>query len=82
MTQFGSFFGPILLEDAFPADVATLMMGINLIRYHLFDRGVLLRGEGGGFLSTSHTDEDINYIVQAMKDSINELQTAGFFPQI
>lgn len=80
MTQFGSFFGPILLEDAFPADVATLMMGINLIRYHLFDRGILLRGEGGGFLSTSHTDEDINYIVQAMKDSINELQAAGFFP--
>lgn len=78
MAHFGSFFGPVFTEDAVPSDI--LLMGFDLLRYHLFDKGVLLRGEGGGFLSTAHTDEDIDCIIQAMKDSITELQEAGFFP--
>lgn len=77
MAHFGSFFGPILTEDAAPSDI--LFMSFSLLRYHLFDKGILLRGEGGGFLSTTHTDEDINCIIEAMKDSITELQEAGFF---
>ncbi|QLE54759.1 aspartate aminotransferase family protein [Nostoc sp. TCL26-01] len=80
MANFGSFFGPVFREEFLSGDVASLMMGLDLLRYHLFDKGVLLRGEGGGFISTSHTDGDINYMVQAMTDSINELQEAGFFP--
>ncbi|AFZ60770.1 aspartate aminotransferase family protein [Anabaena cylindrica FACHB-243] len=80
MANFGSFFGPVFREEFLSGDVASIMMGLDLLRYHLFDRGVLLRGEGGGFLSTSHTDEDVDYIVQAMKDSINEIQAAGFLP--
>jgi glutamate-1-semialdehyde aminotransferase len=79
MAHFGSFFGPIFTEDADPSDML-LEMSFSLLRYHLFDKGILLRGEGGGFLSTAHTDEDIDCIIQAMKDSITELQEAGFFP--
>jgi glutamate-1-semialdehyde aminotransferase len=56
------------------------MISFSLLRYHLFDKGILLRGEGGGFLSTAHTDADIDLIIQAMTDSITELQDAGFFP--
>lgn len=78
MTHFGSFFGPVFTEDFVPSE--TLLMSFDLLRYHLFDKRVLLRGEGGGFLSTAHTDEDINWIIRAMKDSISELQEVGFFP--
>lgn len=76
MANFGSFFGPVFTEDS---SSTSSLMGLELLRYHLFDRGILLRGEGGGFLSTAHTDEDINSILQAMKDSITELQSNGFF---
>lgn len=78
MAQMGSFFGPVLQEDAVVSE--TVFQGFDLLRYHLFDKGILLRGEGGGFLSTAHTDEDIQCLIQAMKDSISELQEAGFFP--
>ncbi|MEH2290124.1 aspartate aminotransferase family protein [Nostoc sp.] len=77
MANFGSFFGPIFPEDAVSSK--SFIMGFELLRYHLFDKGILLRGEGGGFLSTAHTDEDINSIFKAMKDSITELQENGFF---
>ncbi|NET50864.1 MAG: aspartate aminotransferase family protein, partial [Merismopedia sp. SIO2A8] len=77
MFAAGSFFGPVLTEDAVFSDV--FLMNLSLLRYHLFDKGILLRGEGGGFLSTAHTDEDINLIIQSMTDSITELQGAGFF---
>ena len=80
MAHFGSFFSPVFLKDADPAMIAPLMAGFDLLRYQLRDRGILLRGEGGGFLSTAHTDEDIRCMTQAMKDSIAELQSAGFFP--
>jgi glutamate-1-semialdehyde 2,1-aminomutase len=76
MANFGSFFGPVLAEEA--AASTNFMMGFELLRYHLFDRGILLRGEGGGFLSTAHTDEDINSILQAIENSITELQENGF----
>ena len=75
MANFGSFFGPVITENI--AD-ENLLMEFGLLRYHLFDRGILLRGEGGGFLSTAHTDEDINTIVQAFQESITELQENGF----
>ncbi|ABW31361.1 aspartate aminotransferase family protein [Acaryochloris marina] len=80
MAHFGSFFSPVFRQDASPCTISALMPGFELLRYHLLDRGILLRGEGGGFLSTAHTDDDINAITQAMKDSIAELQSAGFFP--
>ena len=79
MARFGSFFSPVFLKDIEPSTILPLMAGFGLLRYHLCDRGILLRGEGGGFLSTAHTDEDIRCIVRAMKDSIAELQSAGFF---
>jgi glutamate-1-semialdehyde aminotransferase len=48
-----------------------------LIYYNLIDKGILLRGNGG-FLSTAHTDEDINSIIQAVRDSITELRNGDF----
>lgn len=80
MAHFGSFFSPVFLEDATPCLISSFLPGFDLLRYQLCDRGILLRGEGGGFFSTAHTEEDIRFVTQAMKDSIAELQSAGFFP--
>ncbi|MEM7593231.1 MAG: aspartate aminotransferase family protein [Cyanobacteria bacterium P01_A01_bin.83] len=77
MGNFGSFFGPVLTtEDG--AVYQSLMMDWGLLRDNLFERGILHRGEGGGFLSTAHSDEDINSIIQAFQESIDELQDNGF----
>ena len=80
MAHFGSFFGPVFPKDAVPSEILPFMGGLNLLRYHLFDKGILLRGEGGGFFSTAHTDDDVDCIIQAMKDSISELKEAKIFP--
>lgn len=57
-------------------DSDSQMIAQLLIYYNLINKGILLRGNGG-FISTAHTDEDINSIIQAVLDSITELQKAG-----
>jgi len=78
MAHFSSFFGPALLADEvyLPENSATFR-NLQLLYYHLLDRGVMFRGVGG-YLSTAHTDKDIDYIIQAVKDSTRELREGGF----
>ncbi|MBD2252595.1 aspartate aminotransferase family protein [Nostoc parmelioides] len=72
-TNFGSFFAVAASQSAVPP------MAINLLSYHLITKGIHLRqGDKGGFLSTAHTDEDINLIKKAFIESINELRNEGF----
>lgn len=72
-THFGSFFA----VDNSQSNISP--MTTNLMSFHLLMKGIHLRqGDKGGFISTAHTDEDINNIIQAFKDSAKELQTAGF----
>jgi glutamate-1-semialdehyde 2,1-aminomutase len=71
LTNFGSLFGPDYTKTS------EFSMGIALLPYHLLDRGIILRG-AGGYLSTEHTDEDFNYMIQAVKDSVKELREGGF----
>ncbi|MFQ4145499.1 aspartate aminotransferase family protein [Chlorogloeopsis sp. ULAP02] len=52
---------------------------MDLIFYHLLNRGVFIL-PSGGLLSTAHTNEDIEYIIQAVKDSVKELRESGFLP--
>jgi glutamate-1-semialdehyde aminotransferase len=54
-------------------------LSMNLISYHLLYQGVFLIGNGG-LLSTAHTDEDLEYVIQAVKNSINELREGGLLP--
>lgn len=73
-THFGSFFAAVSSNSASG-------MAMNLLSYHLLDKGVhLRRGDKGGFLSTAHTDEDIDYIIQAFQESIKEMREGGFLP--
>ncbi len=78
MAHFGSLFGPASSENSTPSDDSAAV-GMSLLSYHLLDRGILLRG-GSGFLSTAHTDEDIDYIIEAVKDSVRELREGSFLP--
>lgn len=52
----------------------------NLLFYHLRERGVFLLEGFPSYLTASHTDEDIDYVIDAFRDSARELQEAGFFP--
>lgn len=77
--NFGSLFGFTTsgsLAVSQDYDVPYFMQ--LLLYYKLLDKGVLLRGNGG-FLSTAHTNEDINSIIQAIRDSLTELRKGGLF---
>ncbi|MGA2183679.1 MAG: amino acid adenylation domain-containing protein [Bryobacteraceae bacterium] len=52
----------------------------GLLYYHLIEKGVNLREGFPCFLTTAHTDEDLERIVQAFRDSIAEMQEGGFLP--
>lgn len=52
----------------------------DLFFYHLLDKGVYIWEGRTCFLSTAHTDADINHVIQAVKDSVKELREGGFLP--
>ncbi|MCC5658377.1 aminotransferase class III-fold pyridoxal phosphate-dependent enzyme [Nostoc sp. XA010] len=81
LTNFGSLFGPVYSENDSEEDAGNpdISLAYNLLYYHLLDQGIMLRGNGG-FLSTAHTDEDINQIIQAVKNSISKLREGEFLP--
>lgn len=77
--NFGSVFGFTTLDTfADSQDSDSPDIRLILLYYHLIDKGILLRGNGG-FLSTAHTDEDITTIIQAVQDTITELRQRGLF---
>ena len=55
---------------------------IDMLYYHLLDKGIFTRGfYDNCFLSTAHTDEDVDKIKNAIKETIVELQEGGFLPE-
>ncbi|MFN6486986.1 MULTISPECIES: non-ribosomal peptide synthetase/type I polyketide synthase [unclassified Nostoc] len=66
--NFGSLFRFSFLENA------------DLLFYHLMNKGIYIWEGRNCFLSTAHTDEDINYLIQAVKESVEELRSGSFFP--
>ncbi|BAY65343.1 aminotransferase class-III [Calothrix brevissima NIES-22] len=81
LTNFGSVFGPVYSGDNSAEDAinSEISLAYDLLYYHLLNQGVMLRGNGG-FLSTAHTDEDIDYIIQAVRNSISKLREGEFLP--
>jgi glutamate-1-semialdehyde 2,1-aminomutase len=77
MACFGSLFGPVATEAPrfFSGSLTTSQP--DLLYYHLLHRGVLLRG-GGGFLSTAHTEANLQHIFAAVQQSIIALGAGGF----
>jgi glutamate-1-semialdehyde aminotransferase len=77
MINFGSLFGVDVSTPASFGEATDLPITMNLLYYHLVDRGVLIRGSGG-YLSTAHTDDDLDHIIQAIQNSIEALRSGGF----
>ncbi|GAX38794.1 aminotransferase class III-fold pyridoxal phosphate-dependent enzyme [Nodularia sp. NIES-3585] len=59
----------------------TFSGNLDLLFYHLLVKGVYIWEGRNCFLSTAHTDEDIDYLIQAVKDSVEELRSGGFLPK-
>ena len=52
----------------------------NLLFFHLRLRGLHIWEGRPIFLSTAHIDEEIDFIIEAFKQSLDELREAGFVP--
>lgn len=78
MANFGSLFGSAAIDGDDDSEADSLIYyAMELLRYNLLDRGIHLLG-ASGYLSTAHTEADIEQILQAIQDSIAELGRAGF----
>ncbi len=61
---------------------ASDMEYIDMVYFHLLEKGIFTRGFFDNlFLSTEHTEEDIEKIKNAFKETIIELQEGGFLPE-
>ncbi|WP_318670533.1 aspartate aminotransferase family protein [Nostoc flagelliforme] len=78
MTSFGSIFGTINTNNEAEKNPEAAIV-FDLLYYHLLVRGIMLRGNGG-FLSTAHTAGDIETILLALQDSVQELRAGYFLP--
>jgi len=53
---------------------------MDLLFYHLLTKGVYVWEWRNCFLSTAHTDQDIDHIVRAVVESAAEMRAGGFIP--
>ena len=70
--HFGSIF-----YFSFPSDQR---FG-SLLYYHLREKGVHIQEGFPCFLTTAHTDADIDHVTRAFKESIAEMQSGGVLPE-
>ncbi|MBW4602150.1 MAG: aspartate aminotransferase family protein [Calothrix sp. FI2-JRJ7] len=77
MANFGSLFGPAALKNHASEGNTFTSSGIDLLRYQLLYRKVHLLG-ASGYLSTAHTVQNIDYVIEAVKESVSELRQGGF----
>ncbi|MEC0128815.1 non-ribosomal peptide synthetase [Paenibacillus pabuli] len=68
IVHFGSLFRFVQKSD------------LELLYYLLIEKGIYIWEGRNCFLSTAHTEEDIDRIVYAVQDSVEELRSAGFLP--
>jgi amino acid adenylation domain-containing protein/non-ribosomal peptide synthase protein (TIGR01720 family) len=52
----------------------------ELLNYHLINRGVYIWEGRNCFISTAHSDEDLDDLVEAVEQSISEMVAGGIFP--
>ena len=58
----------------------TFSGNLDLLFYHLLEKGVYIWEGRNCFLSTAHTDKDIDYVIKAVIESIEQLREGGFLP--
>jgi len=69
LVNFGSLFKVVFTEE---------MAYGELLYYWLRDRGVHIWEGRSCFLTTAHTDADLEFVMNAFKQSVAELQAGGF----
>ncbi|EKV29840.1 Malonyl CoA-acyl carrier protein transacylase [Caenispirillum salinarum AK4] len=69
VANFGSLFRFFLRGDA------------DLLFYHLIARGIYVWEGRNCFLSTAHTDEDIEAVYRAVVEGVEALRAGGFLPR-
>jgi len=52
----------------------------DLFYFQMLEKGVYICETRNCFLSTAHTDEDIDHVIRAVKETVTELRDAGFLP--
>jgi amino acid adenylation domain-containing protein len=68
LTYFGSLFR---------FDFAS---NLELLFYHLIEKGIFIWEWRNCFLSTAHTDADIDTVIDAVKETVEELRAGEFLP--
>lgn len=54
---------------------------LELLFYHLMEKGIFIWEWRNYFLSTAHTDADVAHIVEAVKECAVEMRAGGFLPE-
>jgi len=76
VVHFGSLFRFALASNL---SYVYQPLEMDLFYYHLIEKGVYTWEGRICFLSTAHTDDDIKYVINAVKESAKALQVGGFF---
>ncbi|MTV55758.1 non-ribosomal peptide synthetase, partial [Pseudoduganella buxea] len=76
MHNFGSFFR---FSQSGNLSFVYQPLELDLFFYHLIEKGVYVWEGRTCFISTAHTDADMDHIVRAVNDSVAELKAAGFW---
>ncbi|MCP4262407.1 MAG: aspartate aminotransferase family protein [Planctomycetes bacterium] len=87
-TQFADTLNAFFEEEEMPVSIVhfsslfrfAYKTNLDLLFYHLLDKGVLVWEGRNFFLSTAHTDEDLDYVIKAIKESLQEMRKSGFLP--
>lgn len=54
---------------------------VDLFFYHMIEQGVFIWEGRNCFLSTAHTEQDLDRIVQAVEGSVEQMRAGGFWPE-
>jgi acyl transferase domain-containing protein len=54
---------------------------LDLLFYHLLEKQIYVWEGRNCFLSTAHTEEDIEYLIASVKESMQALRAGGFIPE-
>ncbi|HET7113978.1 MAG TPA: MupA/Atu3671 family FMN-dependent luciferase-like monooxygenase, partial [Pyrinomonadaceae bacterium] len=54
---------------------------VDLFFYHMLDHGVFIWEGRNCFLSTAHTDDDLDHIARAVRGSVEQMRAGGFWPE-
>ncbi|MBF0558173.1 MAG: amino acid adenylation domain-containing protein, partial [Nitrospirae bacterium] len=75
MAHFGSLFR---FESFGKYSLMLQPIEMDLLFYILIEKGVYTWERRICFMSAAHTDEDVDYIIRAFKESVKELREGGF----